>query len=107
MSAGFSNTGLTVFLGQRYHVIVHANPIRPNKYNNYWMRTIPARKCSKFSCGPDEQMGIIRYDMSGPNAQKDPTSDPFLFDIECADEPYDKLVPWKAWTVGDPANIGT
>lgn len=52
-------------------------------------------------------MGILRYNTTtDPNAKTaDPLSDPFLFDIECADEPYHNLVPYQPWTVGEPANI--
>lgn len=72
------------------------------------MRVVPARKCSKFAFGPDEQMGIVRYNFSympDPHPP-DPLSEPPLYDINCADEPYEKLVPKIPWTIGDPVNIG-
>lgn len=75
------------------------------------MRVVPARKCSKFAYGPDEQMGIIRYNATAAKLKKpkpkDPLSEPDLYDINCADEPYEKLIPRKKWQVGDPINIGT
>ena len=71
------------------------------------MRAVPARKCSKFSYGPDQQMGIVRYNRAYENDPRrpDPLSEPPLYDIACADEPYEKLVPWQPWTIGNPANI--
>jgi len=99
-----------ISLGQRYHVIVHGlhNPYEKERYGNYWMRAVPARKCSKFAFGPDQQMGIVRYNRTYMTAKRrpDPLSEPPLYDIGCADEPYDNLVPWIPWTVGDPTNIG-
>lgn len=95
-------------LGQRYHVIVHGleRPYEIERFGNYWMRVVPARKCSKFLFGPDHQMGIVRYNASDPKP-KSPLSDPPLYDINCADEPYENLKPWRPWTVGNPVNIGT
>ncbi|KAK4239002.1 putative laccase precursor [Achaetomium macrosporum] len=105
----YKTTNLKIGIGQRYHVIVHGlqDPYKYERYGNYWMRATPARKCSKFAFGPDEQMGIIRYNRSleGVKNAATPLSEPDLFDINCADEPYEKLVPWKKWTVGNPANI--
>ena len=72
------------------------------------MRVIPARECAKFAYGPDTEMGIIRYlppDIMPANSP--PITDPYLFPTECADEPYESLVPHIPWVVGDPANIGT
>lgn len=71
------------------------------------MRVVPARKCSKFAYGPDEQMGIVRYkDVHNNTNKKDPLSDPQLYDIACADEPMEKLKPRLKWTVGNATNIG-
>lgn len=55
-------------------------------------------------------MGIVRYnrELMDDDASKraDPLSEPPLYDIACADEPYDKLIPWRPWTIGNPSNIG-
>ncbi|KAK4099249.1 multicopper oxidase [Parathielavia hyrcaniae] len=100
---------IKIGIGQRYHVVVEGlvNPYEEERYGNYWMRAVPARKCSKFTWGPDEQMGIVRYNWTYMTAARRPAplSEPPLYDINCADEPYDKLVPNIPWTVGDPANI--
>lgn len=94
-----------MFRGQRYHVVVDGldDPYKHDKYGNFWMRVVPARKCSKFAYGPDEQMGIVRYNKTNKN---DPLSEPPLYDIACADEPKEKLKPHRKWTVGNPSNIG-
>lgn len=73
-----------------------------DRYGNFWMRVIPARKCSNFAYGPDEQMGIVRYH----NNTNDPLSEPPLYDIACADEKKENLIPRRKWTVGNPSNIG-
>lgn len=73
------------------------------------MRVNPARKCSKFPYGPDEQMGIIRYNTSYQTMEgkaPDPMSEPPLYEMTCADEPLEKLIPKIPWTVGNPVNIG-
>ncbi|KAK3900945.1 putative laccase precursor [Staphylotrichum tortipilum] len=105
----YTTTNLKIGIGQRYHVIVHGlhNPYEKERYGNYWMRAVPARKCSKFAFGPDQQMGILRYNRTYMTAKRrpDPLSEPPLYDIGCADEPYDNLVPHIPWTVQDPANI--
>ena len=94
-----------MFRGQRYHVIVEGldEPYKHDKYGNFWMRVVPARKCSKFAYGPDEQMGIVRYNKNSTN---DPLSEPQLYDIACADEKKENLIPRRKWLVGDPSNIG-
>ncbi|OXV08506.1 hypothetical protein Egran_03731 [Elaphomyces granulatus] len=70
----YTTPKILVGIGQRYHVLVRKN--EGATASNYWIRTIPARKCSKFYCGPDEQMGIIRYNA---NSTSSPTTDPFIF----------------------------
>lgn len=99
----YTTDKILVGIGQRYHVIVKANPVRAEKNGNYWMRTMPATKCSKFDRAPDEKMGIVRYSKEGE--KKDPTSNRFDFNFDCSDEPYDSLVPWRSWHVGNPANV--
>lgn len=95
-----------MFQGQRYHIVVGGldRPKKEDKYGNFWMRVVPARKCSKFVYGPDQQMGIVRYNAT---SKKDPLSEPQLYDIACADEPREKLQPHLKWTIGNPNNIGT
>ncbi|TVY33304.1 Laccase [Lachnellula subtilissima] len=103
----YKRNSILVGIGQRYHVIITAKPPKHVRNVNYWIRTIPARQCSSFSCEPDEKMGILRYNTTTDPAAKiaDPLSAPFLFDVACADEPYENLIPYQPWTVGEPANI--
>ena len=70
---------------------------------NYWIRTIPAENCYKFSLGniPDERQGILRYDS---NSDVVPTTARANFSTVCHDEPYQNLIPILEWTVGEAAN---
>ena len=92
---------LTYYPGQRYHVIVEANPLVESLDGNYWMRTIPAKSCSSFGIEPDVKTGIIRYDAEDTS---DPTSSQNEFPTACRDEPYESLIPKLPWKVGSPAN---
>lgn len=96
-----------MIVGQRYHVVVQGlkEPLEAERNGNFWMRTIPARKCSKFAYGPDQQMGIIRYDQKKDVEGETPLSEPHLFDIACNDEPAFNLTPFFPWKVQDPVNI--
>ncbi|ETI23255.1 hypothetical protein G647_05054 [Cladophialophora carrionii CBS 160.54] len=91
---------VVVGIGQRYHIIVTANPMDGYDDASYWIRTIPAAGCSpKAMQSIDNRTGIIIY------KKKDPVDYPRTFSIECRDEPYGKLVPVLNWTVGSPSNI--
>lgn len=92
-------------LGQRYHVIVEANPLddtRPKLAQNFWIRTVPADRCGSFVSPPDERTGIVFYSDSDHSIL--PNTTRAKFPTACSDEPYDKLVPIVPWTVGKPAN---
>ncbi|KAK4125803.1 multicopper oxidase [Parathielavia appendiculata] len=86
----YETDSIKIGIGQRYHVIVHG---LDNPYEQ-------------------ERWAIVRYNWTyttvnttedGPLPQ--PLSEPPLYDINCSDEPYEKLVPHIPWTVGDPVNI--
>ncbi|TAQ91365.1 hypothetical protein B7494_g287 [Chlorociboria aeruginascens] len=99
----YNTTNVLVGIGQRYHVILDANPNdkRQPKDQNYWIRTVPATGCSSFETPQDNRTGILRY----ANAQKvDPTTTISGFNPVCADEPYESLIPVIPWKVGDPVN---
>ncbi|KAK5659545.1 hypothetical protein OQA88_747 [Cercophora sp. LCS_1] len=106
----YSTSGILVGIGQRYHVIVTADP-QPNGNTpiptdgNFWIRTTIPEDCTGFDPPNNpayEQTGIVRYD---PLSTTSPTSTRWLdLDITCTDEPYDKLIPVVEWTVGNPAN---
>ena len=106
----YTNTSVLVGIGQRYQVIVEANPISnksqpiPND-NNFWIRTYVAA-CTNTSFYPAqyEQTGILRYNNT---SQAFPTSQPWN-DVSnaCSDETYSSLRPILEWKVGNPANAG-
>ncbi|OQV10674.1 hypothetical protein CLAIMM_14640 isoform 2 [Cladophialophora immunda] len=91
---------VVVGIGQRYHIIVTANP-RDGKANaTYWIRTQPAKGCDPGGTSKiDPRTGIVVY------KDTEPVDYPVTFDTTCRDEPYDKLVPILKWTVGRPSNI--
>ena len=78
--------------GQRYNVIVEAlpaNDLIPEEDQNYWIRIVGATECSKI-IQDNPLVGIVRYNAG---SQKTPTSLPYQFRTDCADEPYESLVP--------------
>lgn len=106
---------LPIAVGQRYEVIVHAEPNytspmgaeQPN--DNFWIRTIPMDGCSGLEKG-FPTFGILRYDES---STEDPTSREYVATDEnqgegiptlCRDEPAENIVPIVPWTVGGPAD---
>ncbi|EEU37368.1 uncharacterized protein NECHADRAFT_86298 [Fusarium vanettenii 77-13-4] len=96
-------SNVLIGIGQRYHIVLHANPINNITYpksedGNYWIRTVPADGCKGFEVGnePDERQGILRYNASStsvPTTWRDPYS------LACRDEDYDKLVPIHKWNI--------
>ncbi|KAL8662030.1 MAG: hypothetical protein Q9202_005084 [Teloschistes flavicans] len=101
---------VVVGIGQRYHIVVEASPKNAdgsaNQENAFWMRTIPASGCSNFPVGaaPDERQGILYYKKGSTGY---PETNRGKFNINCTDEPYQKLVPIVPWQVPKPANLGT
>ncbi len=85
---------LLIIIGQRYHVIVEARPsndLIPSEDQNYWIRITGADGCFDVEPGQEnEKLGIIRYNAG---SKKEPTSTRYRFSTECADEPYESLVP--------------
>ena len=90
-------------VGQRYHVIVEANPNEISDDGNYWIRTVPAKNCGRFieTPVPETKTGILRYDKS---STLDPTSTQNTFGDQCADEPYSELHPVLTWEVPEDTN---
>jgi Multicopper oxidase len=105
----YFNTSVLVGIGQRYHVIVTADP-RPNGKRlpvdgNYWIRTWKA-DCFGFNHTTDaspgfEKTGILRYGSSQALPTTKQWSD---ISYRCSDETYTSLKPILPWTVGPPAN---
>ena len=105
----YTTTSVLIGIGQRYNVIVTAdpqsgssNPIDPN--GNFWIRTYQAIGCD-IPGDPivgRERAGILRYN---PSSQATPTSQPWSgIQLACSDEPYQSLVPVVPWQVGPAAN---
>ncbi|KAK3723039.1 hypothetical protein LTR37_002185 [Vermiconidia calcicola] len=103
---------LLIGIGQRYNVIVDAQPdTGPNnprtKDGNYWIRTFVAdNNCGEIGATGYEQTGILRYDKTSAT---DPTSQAWPnIDKHCSDALYDLpnsgLKPVLPWQVGKPKN---
>ena len=107
----YRNTSVLIGIGQRYNVIVEANPrpynntspLPPDK--NYWIRTYI------IACGGPivnisngyERNGILRYNDS---STADPSSQPWQnVSQACADETYTSLQPIVPWQVEKPSSI--
>jgi FtsP/CotA-like multicopper oxidase with cupredoxin domain len=104
----YHNTSILVGIGQRYNIIVEANPIAYNDSSplpldgNYWIRTEVA-ECfvgnQKGDKGYDEA-GILRYNkhsIADPKSKIWPN-----VAVECSDETYTSLHPIVPWQVPDP-----
>jgi Multicopper oxidase len=105
----YKNTSILVGIGQRYNVIVEANPevtnltgsLDPN--GNYWIRTWIS-PCFQMQPGMQgyERTGILRYN---PGSNADPQSEEWRnISKACSDETYGDLHPMLPWTVKNPVN---
>lgn len=103
----YTNSSVLVGIGQRYNVVVEANPINaPANMTNFWIR-LQIADCFRqthdgtYKKGYDVA-GILRYDNS---STAKPTSTQWS-DISygCSDEDYSKIRPIVPWNVGPPAN---
>jgi len=95
---------VVVGIGQRYNIIVDANPDKFTADQSYWIRTTPAPQCTAFNTKdkstliPDEHTGIIHYTLN----RDIPTTSRQNFTLDCADESYYKdLIPIVPWQVPD------
>jgi FtsP/CotA-like multicopper oxidase with cupredoxin domain len=96
----YTNNSVLIGIGQRYHVIVEANPLKhsPDGKENFWIRTTPADGCKSFhDPQPDEKTGILRYDALSTD---DPVTERGDFSDKCSDETYSSLKPILPWRVG-------
>jgi len=95
---------LTGGLGQRYNIIVEANPANNTADQNFWIRTSPAPGCTHFNKNnpaPDERTGIVRYTVNTDL----PTTSRGTFDVNCADETYFRnITPIVPWSVSQTRN---
>uniref|UniRef100_A0A0C4DHY1 Lcc2 n=1 Tax=Fusarium oxysporum (strain Fo5176) TaxID=660025 RepID=A0A0C4DHY1_FUSOF len=104
----YSVSHIVLGIGQRYHIVLDANPTNTTKMpanpdGNYWIRTVGATRCKGFEPGnePDERQGILRYNASSKLV---PTTFREDYSLECRDEAYDRLSPVYEWNV-DPVKI--
>ncbi|KAF7556546.1 hypothetical protein G7Z17_g1344 [Cylindrodendrum hubeiense] len=107
----YFNTSVLIGIGQRYNVIVEANPLVGDDNpipddGNFWIRTWVADRCGIAPGGPGyEQTGILRYDNTSITA---PKSLPWTkISKSCSDETYSSLRPKLPWYVGPAANAQT
>lgn len=95
---------VVVGIGQRYNIIVEANPVLFTTNQEFWIRTTPAPNCTRFAPPPapqpDERTGILRYVFN----DQLPTSQRNKFEPTCADETYFRnltpIVPWQVAKTG-------
>lgn len=104
----YYNTSVLIGIGQRYHVIIEADPVggiaNPlPKDGNFWIRTWVADNCGTPGGSTGyEQTGILRYDNTSTS---DPTSKPWTnISKRCSDETYSSLKPKYPWFVGRAVN---
>ncbi|KAF4983400.1 hypothetical protein FZEAL_1129 [Fusarium zealandicum] len=104
----YFNTSILVGIGQRYNVIVEANPLEGDNNpipddGNFWIRTWVAQRCGVAPGGEGyERTGILRYDH---NSTATPKSNPWVnISKACSDETYTSLRPKIPWYVGPAAN---
>lgn len=104
----YVNTSLLIGIGQRYHVVVEANPQGNSTINpvpddgNFWIRTWVAENCGQVGTTGYERTGILRYNEA---SKSDPTSKEWS-DIakRCSDETYSSLKPKLPWNVSSAVN---
>ncbi|KAK0651136.1 multicopper oxidase-domain-containing protein [Cercophora newfieldiana] len=104
----YMNTSVLIGIGQRYNVIVEADPkasaAQPLDSNgNYWIRTWTADNCGPGVRNKSKtymQTGILRY--NNASTAKPQTSAWKDISLACSDEAYTSLRPVLPWTVGDP-----
>ncbi|KAL0945044.1 Lcc2 [Colletotrichum truncatum] len=102
----YFNTSVLVGIGQRYNVIVEAdpsagqtNPIPSD--GNFWIRTWIPKNCgTKPGRQGYERTGILRYNHLSDTA---PTSQPWNgISLRCSDETYTSLKPKLPWYINRP-----
>ena len=94
----FKTDSIHIGIGQRYSVVVQANPSPVQQDGNYWIRTQTSDRCGNISNGAyDHRTGIIRYNAKSTTL---PTSTgPTDLNTACEDIPTASLVPVVPWQV--------
>ncbi|KAL4861268.1 hypothetical protein BDV12DRAFT_191196 [Aspergillus spectabilis] len=91
----FTVESVSLAMGQRYDVIVHAN--QSSLADSFWLRAIPQQACSDIE-NLDNIRGIFHYS----DTPTIPETSPFLFNDTCQDEPLNTLIPHVPRTVQPP-----
>jgi FtsP/CotA-like multicopper oxidase with cupredoxin domain len=99
----YTTNSIAVQIGQRYNIIVHADP-QGSTDKDFWMRTHFLKNCLSFHSIPTTEYmktGIIRYD---PSSTADPNSTEWSdLDYEtCRDE--ERIKPVIEWHPQNPVN---
>ncbi|KAF4341171.1 laccase-like multicopper oxidase [Fusarium beomiforme] len=107
----YFNTSVLIGIGQRYNVIVEANPLAGDVNpvpddGNFWIRTWVPKAADRCGVQPGgegyERTGILRYNQSDTAL---PSSQPWVnISKACSDETYTSLRPKIPWYVGRAAN---
>nr|KAK5440397.1 hypothetical protein LTR18_007685 [Exophiala xenobiotica] len=106
----YSTHAILVGIGQRYNLIVEANPIGPDNQGrkDFWIRTGIAKCFLHYT--QNQQYYIEGYNVTGiltyrDGAPETPSSTPWTdISLDCKDEPSENLVPIVPWLVGPAAN---
>lgn len=96
----YTTNCLFIAIGQRYQVVVIANPRNESVDGNYWIRTRVADGCGSV-LQEDERTGVVRYNASSRAA---PTTHNHHHHVDCADEPFASIQPVRNWNVSDLQN---
>ncbi|KAF9763604.1 hypothetical protein IL306_003049, partial [Fusarium sp. DS 682] len=107
----YFNTSVLIGIGQRYNVIVEANPLAGDvnpvpEDGNFWIRTWVPEANDRCGVKPGgegyERTGILRYNQSDTAL---PSSQPWVnISKACSDETYTSLRPKIPWYIGPAAN---
>lgn len=110
----YTTTNISVGIGQRYDVIIEANPTAPSTNGKYWMRTEysrgPGGSCNSEVVGApssdkdSQRTGIISY-LDAPDAGE-PTTVGHGVQAGCLDE-SPRMKPIVPWKVTSPQNDPT
>jgi len=104
----YTSNSVLVGIGQRYNVIVEANPLVYDDNSplpedgNYWIRTLVAPCFGQAGDPGYERTGVLRYDSSSTET---PSTKPWPnIPTDCSDEEASNLHPILQWTVQSPVN---
>lgn len=104
----YRNTSILIGIGQRYNVVVEANPLNRSSPiasdGNYWIRTEIADCFVNSDPGNPgyDQVAVLRYNASSTS---DPTTKKWDdIALKCSDETYTSLNPVYPWIVKPPSN---